>query len=61
MIFADLKDKESAPTKPSMRGTGDDLFGQSGSEPSSQNSNRGGNYRDDNPRSGGGLRRKGRA
>ena len=53
MIFAELKDKEA--TKPSMRGSGDDLFGEGGTN------NRGGRNGDDyGNRSGGGMRRKSR-
>ena len=56
MIFADLKDKEQPPAKPSMRGAGDDLFNSSG-----EAAPKGGRDRDDNnARSGGGLRRKSR-
>ena len=56
MIFADLKDKEGPPPKPSMRGAGDDLFNQNG-----EAAPKGGRDRDDNnARSGGGLRRKSR-
>ncbi len=58
MIFAELKDKEV--TKPSMKGTGDDLFGES-SGSGSRGDNRGGRYGDDyGHRSGGGMRRKSR-
>lgn len=55
MIFAELKDKEAPhPPKPQIKGSGDDLF--------DDNSARGGRSGDDyNHRSGGGVRRKGRA
>lgn len=57
MIFAELKDKEVA--KPTMRGSGDDLFGESSG--SNSRSDRGGRYGDDyGNRSGGGMRRKSR-
>ena len=57
MIFAELKDKEAA--KPSMRGTGDDLFGEGAG--ASNRPERGARYGDDNGnRSGGGMRRKSR-
>ena len=56
MIFAELKDKEAA--KPSMRGTGDDLFGEGAAAARGE---RGARYGDDNGnRSGGGMRRKSR-
>lgn len=58
MIFADLKDKEQPPAKSSMRGVGDDLFGENGGESGQQ---RGGRSGDDNNRPGGGMRRKGRS
>ncbi|RYG85909.1 MAG: TRAM domain-containing protein, partial [Alphaproteobacteria bacterium] len=58
MIFAELKDKESA--KPTMKGSGDDLFGDS-SGSNNRGDNRGGRYGDDHGyRSGGGMRRKSR-
>ena len=37
MIFADLKDKDQTPARPQQRGAGDDLFNESGNEPSGQN------------------------
>ena len=56
MIFAELKDKE--PPKPTMKGSGDDLFGDS---TTSGRNDRGGRYGDDyGHRSGGGMRRKSR-
>ncbi|RYX81802.1 hypothetical protein EON83_22345 [bacterium] len=59
MIFAELKDKEV--TKPSMRGSGDDLFGDSGGSNNNNRGERGGRYGDDyGNRSGGGMRRKSR-
>jgi len=57
MIFAELRDKEVA--KPSMKGTGDDLFDEGGQN--ARNGERGGRYGDDNGnRAGGGMRRKSR-
>ncbi len=58
MIFAEIKDKDKEPAKPSMRGTGDDLFGEGGAAARQE---RGGRYSDDNGnRSGSGMRRKSR-
>ena len=57
MIFADLKDKETPPPSKAMRGAGDDLFGE-GEE---RSQGRGGRGDDNGNRSGGGMRRKGRA
>lgn len=61
MIFADLRDKDA----PTMRGAGDDLFGDSSSSGNGQSHNSGGRSgRSDDGfsyRSGGGMRRKGRA
>ena len=37
MIFANLKDKDQTPARPQQRGGGDDLFEESGHEPSSSN------------------------
>ena len=37
MIFANLKDKDQTPARPQQRGAGDDLFNESGNEPSGQN------------------------
>ena len=56
MIFAELRDKDEKP--PQMKGSGDDLFDSgSGANPS-----KGGRNGDDyGSRSGGGMRRKGRA
>lgn len=57
MIFAELKDKEAP--KASMRGTGDDLFGEGAG--AANKPERGGRYGDDNGnRSGSGVRRKSR-
>jgi len=61
MIFAELRDKErdKEPAKPSMRGTGDDLFDEGGQN--ARTGERGGRYGDDNGnRAGGGMRRKSR-
>ncbi len=56
MIFAEMRDKDKEPAKPSMRGTGDDLFGDG-----NKNGDKGGRNGDDyGNRSGGGMRRKSR-
>ena len=62
MIFADLKDKDQAPpTKATIRGAGDDLFGEPQQQEQPRDGRGGRSGDDNNGRSGGGMRRKGRS